>query len=180
MVTSRTCGHCTRFKNQQLQPLLDLLKSNNNLTIVNIDFPENKVMEYLKPNIIKDIYKVIQGQYVPINMGIGKLITGFPQFFLFTLDNYKSGKLLGDSFNNETDSFGNMTRSKVTLPITADNLNNFITQIINKQPINKQVVSNQPVSNQPINIDKPINKPASVPGYLFPSNYKPKISYSDE
>jgi len=169
IVTAKTCGHCITFKEQHFERLLDKLDSINNLNVLHIDAPTMQINDYFSDqNTMKKYCKYIKGPTVPINMSLKSYIAWFPQFFLFSMDNWLSndGKLKGMIFNGEINKDGKIVQSETIINRTADAIFNWI----------KNKIDNFNISD--IGTPKNIQDQKSteyLPGFLAPSKIKFKI-----
>ena len=113
IVTSGSCGHCKTYKEKQRVELVNRIKSEGKVNLIEIDLPGSRVE--IKPEYHPDLTRYI---------------AFFPQFLLFTGESWdnKSGRLEGVSINGE------MINDKIELinkPTKSDT--NFILNWINLQ-----------------------------------------------
>lgn len=189
IVTSKTCPHCTSFKSQHMKNLLSNLSNIPNLHVIDISFPERvkSILTSKKTDIIshvgsptpdtnrindsKLVVYYLKGENIGINHKIVTSIRGFPQFFLFSKDNWtdQNGNLRGLSFNGTMNPDGTVEPTKVNLPMTADGLSEWVKSNISNY--NSTIMTNQ--------VKAQVNQ--QLPGYLSPSAFKIKIgSFNDE
>jgi len=188
MVTSKTCGHCITFKQQHMKNLLDKLSNIPNLNVIDISFPErsreilsptkNDIVSYVgtsNPDIdrvsnSKLVVYYLKGENIGINHKIVNSIRGFPQFFLFSKDNWTdpNGNLKGLTFNGTMNFDGTVKPSKISQPITADALYEWVKN--NMTNYNSTIMTSQ----------VKIQNGQQLPGYLAPSAIKFKIGSFNE
>ena len=190
MVTSKTCGHCITFKQQHMKNLLANLSNIPNLNIIDISYPDrnksilspekNDIVSYVadkNDNYSKSeidrisnsklVIYYLKGDNIVINYKIVDSIRGFPQFFLFSKDNWNdhNGNLKGLTFNGIMNSDGSVTSSKVNQPITADSLYGWVKN--NMSNYNSTIMTKSQTIQQ-------------LPGYLAPTFMKLKIGSFNE
>jgi hypothetical protein len=188
-VTSKTCGHCITFKQQQMDKLIKNLIGIENLHIINISTSDmgfssiitrkNDIVSYNgvpnetteKVNSNKPVVYYIKGGNIGINYKIVNLVKGFPQFFLFTKDAWtdSKGSLFGLIYNHVINSNGSVDKSKETSPNTAEYLSDWV----------KSGISNyNNILMVPVLQKSPQSNP--MPGYISPSKIVMKFSHNTD
>ena len=192
-ITSDSCGACVSFKQQHMNSMLDKLK-NLDLNIIHINLKEMAINTF-NPN--SDMVKYIKGKRLPINPEFIKIVTGYPQFFIFSLNNWLSNtQLKGYIFNgyfNENGSISTNSNDKLVVR-TAENIYKWADSIIktpnsnnsnnnnsnsnsnnnNSNNNNSNSNSNNNNSNNS-NSNSNYNSNVKYPSYIMPYNYKMKI-----
>lgn len=176
IVTSDPCGHCKTFKAQHFNNLIDNLSKINDLVILNANFPEMKTNGYFSGNgnPKKNVFQWINKKDLKINVNpkLESLITGFPQFFLFSVANWGSGTELNGLIPNGTIVNGKIvpSNSGPMIARTSEALTEWIKNGIIELNKNGNAVKNKDTGSGNS------KNQSYMPTYIEPSKFKIKIN----
>ena len=128
IITSDTCGHCTRFVSNHYTDLISRLKNIEGLDIIHVKL-ENSAYKHLSVRMTKD----------HLYPNFAKYVSWFPEFLLITKNSwYNNQELEGYVFNGQINNSKDEMKvdqesdQNLVRPITSDKIMEWVTSKVNQ------------------------------------------------